>query len=75
MKLWQLELVGTFRYAFLLTVVVRAETEAEARRLAAEYDGAPYRNRWLDPALTSCAELLPSGEAGVISADYNPQEV
>lgn len=61
--------------------VVRAETEDEARKLANADGGnetGPKRNDvyptggdpWLDPALSTCTELMPDGEAGVVMKDF-----
>jgi hypothetical protein len=68
-------------YDKTLGVLVRAETEAEARRLAQTQAGIEgqgvYRhygadedevasNVWLDPAWTTCDELQVEGASGVI---------
>lgn len=59
--------------------VVRADTEADARALAAkdagdEADGEDFEplpvNPWQDPALASCVELAHEGDAGVIIMDF-----
>lgn len=61
--------------------VVRAETEDEARKLANANGGDEtgpitehvYRtggDPWLDPSQSTCVELTPEGEAGVILRDY-----
>jgi hypothetical protein len=53
--------------------VVRADTEEEARKLAESdsgdesYGGTP----WLDAALSTCAELLPEGDACVVMKDFH----
>lgn len=49
--------------------VIIAGSEAQARHLANENAGDENRNGlrpWLDPALSSCKELIPSGEARVV---------
>ena len=62
--------------------IVRAETEAEARKIANENAG--YENRgeflsnktsntktpWLDEKYSTCIELTGDGEAGVIMEDF-----
>jgi hypothetical protein len=57
--------------------VVRAETEDEARVISATEGGDENRARrsptgspWLDPCLSSCIELAPGGEAGVVIMDF-----
>lgn len=51
-------------------LVVRAETEAEARRLASDTDDmSATKAAWLDPALATCVVLTPEGEPGVILED------
>jgi hypothetical protein len=59
-------------------VVVRAETEAEARVFANGccgdecehwYEG-PEQQAWLCPSVTTCEELTPSGPPGVILVDF-----
>ncbi len=53
--------------------VIRTETEEEARKMANE-DGkpevGPQGDPWLDAKYSSCVELTPEGEAGVIICDY-----
>ena len=63
--------------------VVRAETEAEARQFAHGKAGDENRGEfvqrkianthepWLDAKYSTCIELLPDGEAGVVIRDFN----
>jgi hypothetical protein len=54
--------------------VVRAESEGEARAIAAlESSGGPDLDNpavWLDPHYADCIELTAEGKAGVILGDY-----
>jgi hypothetical protein len=68
MKLWYLELtelgykeIGGYDYAD--EIVVRAETEAQAREVALQVaaDG------WLNPEYATCVELTYEGEPAVIT--------
>lgn len=69
MKLWVLKQItdltslgwsGWSGYAS--EVIVRAENEEEARRCI--YD--PPDSRWLDPKRSTCEELVPDGNAGLV---------
>lgn len=78
MKLWLLRPIvnagGAWRHAYgvLLAVVVRAPSEAEARRLAMLEDAESAVHHagvaWLDPAVVTCEEITAEGAAGVIIA-------
>lgn len=83
MKLWLLRPVndraqpwtsdaGNPRYDVSMGFVVRAETDAEARRLAdahtKEYELT--HGAWLDSALTTCVELPSEGDPGVVMSDF-----
>jgi len=61
--------------------VVRAETESDARKLANADGGdecGPVRNKyyrtggdpWLNPEFSTCEELHPEGEAGVVMQHF-----
>lgn len=57
--------------------VVRAETEEEARQLASTQAGDEKHYpvdranvAWTDPAYSTCEELLPAGEPGIIIRDF-----
>jgi hypothetical protein len=50
--------------------VVRAETEAEARELAANCAGEEGSNPWLNSDASLCEILTPKGERGVIIKDF-----
>ena len=63
--------------------VVRAETEAEARELAHAEAGDENRGEflsaktantnqpWKEAKYSTCTELLPDGEAGVVMQDFH----
>jgi len=59
--------------------VISAETPEQARRIAQESGGAEthannYTDRfpaWIDPAYSSCVELEPTAEPGIIISDFN----
>ena len=51
--------------------VVRAESEQQARALAADEADDEGRRAWLDPAFSDCTELVSEGELGVILRDFN----
>ena len=48
--------------------IVRAETAGTARKIAREEAGA--EGGWLDAELTTCVELTPEGDAGVVMVDF-----
>jgi hypothetical protein len=62
--------------------IVRAETEAEARKIASENAGDENRGEflrikiantktpWLDEKYSTCIELTSEGEAGLIMGDF-----
>lgn len=54
--------------------VVRAETEEDAREIAAENGSDEVRDSgkqsWLEPKYSTCIELTASGEQGVILEDH-----
>lgn len=57
--------------------VVRAETEKQARAMVEPGDegGRLYwmkykKNPWLDPEMSTCEELAPNGDAGLIIKDF-----
>lgn len=50
--------------------VVRAETEADARAVAASAAGDEGPKAWKDVGLTSCLELDQSGPPGVVLRDF-----
>ena len=54
--------------------VVRAETEAAARKEAAKQAGDEGPGTWAESNLTTCEELTTGGPAGVILSDYNPAQ-
>ncbi len=74
MKFWLLRPVDKEDY-FLWTFdcafgfVVGAIDEEAARKLAASDCGDEGPETWLDPALTTCIELLPT--EGILMRDFN----
>jgi hypothetical protein len=50
--------------------VVRAENEYQARSIAAARCGYEGRDAWLDPTASTCKELTPEGEAGLVLRDF-----
>ncbi len=70
MKLWLLQYPNA-SYADIYGVVVIAPTEDDARRLAvAPIEGSTfYQNpEYLDPAKTTCTEVVVGGESRVVLA-------
>ncbi len=51
-------------------VVVRAETDDEARAIASKVAGDEGEAAWLSATFTTCDELVPDGEPGVIMRDF-----
>lgn len=51
--------------------VVRASSESQARRLAAEQCGDEGDAVWLDPSQTSCEVIDKTGPAEILCRDYN----
>lgn len=47
-------------------MVIRAETEEDARAIATEHAHSEGGKAWADHKLSSCKELLPSGEPGIV---------
>ncbi|OWV29802.1 hypothetical protein JI62_10080 [Halomonas campaniensis] len=81
MKIFILNLVQPFNPGHDVTqgMLIRAESEGDARAMAdqktcAEYenngDWRPRRRPWIDTRLTSCAEMTSEGAAGIIMVDY-----
>ena len=69
MKLWILKAKKEFTgYVKNQNIVVRAETEKEARGIATAADGMCIA--WIGTYAT-CEELLPDGEEGVVIVDNN----
>jgi hypothetical protein len=50
-------------------VVVRAESEDVARRMAHEEHGYDLDGAWLAPQWSTCTELLPEGEPEIVICD------
>ena len=76
MKLWLLEPMVHWNPWFdtQAGLVVRAETEQDAREIAQESSGDEDRQfvkPWLDPEVTSCFELTAEGEAGIVLRSFD----
>ena len=76
MKLWKLEPLSAWEpwHDTMAGIVVRAETEEDARAIAHEYSGdedRQYPRPWLDSEVTSCVELTAEGETGMVLCDFD----
>lgn len=76
MKLWHLLPIGVGGhwspwYDKAFGFVVRAESETEARALAAKVAGDEGEVAWTDKGSSTCIELTADGEAGVVIRDYH----
>jgi len=57
-------------YDLTFGAVVRAETELAARQLMSGANDEDIQGHpWLDARFSSCVELTPDGEAGIIQTD------
>lgn len=76
MKLWLLRPIGENGTAWCVVYdcsygfVIRAQSEADARNLAADYSGDEGGGAWLDSTLSSCVVLEADGQAEVIIRDF-----
>jgi len=52
-------------------LVIRAETEEEARNIANDKQGYDLNGAWLDTKLSKCEELLEDGDEGIIICDVH----
>lgn len=52
-------------------LVVRAETDAEARRIAGDNADCEGVRAWLDATLSTCCELTADGPDGVVMKDVH----
>jgi len=68
MKLYWLKAKEDTLYLSDQNMVVRAQSEQDARALAAERD---VSERWMNDDFATCEELLQEGDAGVIIEDNN----
>jgi len=71
MKLWLLKLLQAYEvdpgiYDAKIAFVIRAESDWAAREIAEDEGFGTQPGDWLNPLLTSCVELLPEGDEGVI---------
>jgi hypothetical protein len=51
--------------------VVRAESETQARQIAAASHGFEDESEWLEGGKSRCDELTPEGAPGVVIGSYN----
>ena len=72
MKLWLLKPYEDWEPWFdkAFGFVIRAETEEAARAIASENAGDEGGTPWLLSSHTSCVELLPEGESGLVLRDF-----
>lgn len=54
------------------TLVVRAEDEDEARRIASEHAGEEGADTWKNPGVSRCEKLFLNGFPGVIARELGP---
>ena len=73
MKLWILNRTDPVGWDEYDAFVVRAEDEAQARKIAYdESNPSTFCNPWsFDQTLVECRELVVDGEAGVILGSFN----
>ena len=50
--------------------VIRAESEHQARAIAAANSGGEGASTWTDPQFSRCEILQPDGEAGIVLRDF-----
>lgn len=65
MMLWKLERLDEVDYDETQGFVIRAESEAHARKLAYRHAWG-WARVWLDPEKTSCRQIIAPGRAGVV---------
>ncbi len=72
MKLWLLRPAEGWDpwYDKAFGFVVRAETEADARKLVAPRAGQEGEHVWLNYNLTTCVELTQNGPAEIVIRDF-----
>lgn len=78
MKLWLLNRIDNADYDEMQGFVIRAESGQRAREIANDNAGDENKsvliqgspNVWLNKYRTTCVELLPEGEEGVVLKDY-----
>lgn len=77
MKLWILKPIETGEadwpwhpwFDKCFGMVVRADSQEEARLMAAKANSEEGYAAWMDPKLSSCSRLMPRGAPGVILQD------
>jgi hypothetical protein len=70
MKLWLLERTDAIGWDEFNSFVVRAETEDDARGVAAINAGDEGPGIWRDPITATCVLLHRFGEAGVVLGSF-----
>ena len=70
MKLWLVKQSGRVGWDQTEGFVIRAKSEAAARKIASENAYGSERATWLDAAYSSCVEVKPTGEAEIILEAY-----
>ena len=77
MKLWLLRPINPYDglwdpwFDKIFGFVVRAETEADARSLAAKQSSDEGEKAWIEAQFSTCTELRPDGEPEVIIWDMH----
>jgi hypothetical protein len=79
MKLWLLEPNSNLKpeadpwmpwFDKIHRFVIRARDEKSAREIASEHSRDEQREVWLDPFFSSCTELKPKGDVGIVCQDF-----
>jgi hypothetical protein len=70
MKLFILKNSRRFEYDTCRAFVIRAESEAAARGIAAGECCDEGADTWRDPILSTCFELTGNGGSGVVLTDF-----
>ena len=74
MKLWLLTANNDCDYWYYdmnHALVIRAETEHDARRMAEEHAADEPKNAWIDSSCSDCQEIAVAGEADIILIDFH----
>lgn len=51
-------------------MIVRANTEEQARQIASDHHGDEGAHAWIDPKYSTCVELPAEGDPGLILLDF-----
>jgi hypothetical protein len=71
MKLYVIRVSGRVDYDEYDSMVIFAESEEQARKIANEKVCSGQTNVFLDPTYATCEELKDATEPGVVVASYN----